>query len=38
VSGTRAAKAEKILRSRGALHVEDLAEEYGSEESRKMGR
>ena len=35
VSGARAAKAEKILKSHGALHIEDFAGEYASERSRR---
>ena len=37
VSGPRASEAEKILKSRGALHIEELAEEYGSESRRMAG-
>jgi hypothetical protein len=36
VSGDRASQAEKILKSHGALHIEELAEEYGPRERWKQ--
>jgi uncharacterized membrane protein len=37
VSGQRASQAEKILKSRGALHTEEMAEEYGKQSRSSAG-